>query len=232
MQALPSGDLVVADTLYHRLQVLSSEGEPRHTIGNYGRSTGQVVSCKGMACDREALYLTDYEKHRVQKLRLKDGALMGSVGNFGLSRRGTPQLKCPYGIALAAEKLFVADSFNHRVVVFDTSLRFLFTFGHEGKEPGELSYPRGVANLGAGEIVVASQGNHRLEVFDMAGEYVRSIGGGRGTEPGQFLEPMELKHLTMLTLLFPVSDSCSSWCWYMDATICIALQRLVCVMIV
>lgn len=31
-----------------------------------------------MACDGEALYVSDYEKGRVQKLRLSDGALVAS----------------------------------------------------------------------------------------------------------------------------------------------------------
>tara|TARA_B100000768_G_scaffold114469_1_gene105963 strand:- start:360 stop:770 length:411 start_codon:yes stop_codon:yes gene_type:complete len=83
MIALPNGDLCVADRLYSRLQVLSRDGEQKHTIGNYGRSTGQMVSCKGMACDGEFLYVSDYAKSRVQKLRLHDGALVASVGNYG-----------------------------------------------------------------------------------------------------------------------------------------------------
>ena len=75
MIALPNGDLCVADRLYSRLQVLSRDGEQKHTIGNYGRSTGQVVSCKGMACDGDSIYVSDYAKSRVQKLRLHDGGI-------------------------------------------------------------------------------------------------------------------------------------------------------------
>lgn len=116
----------------------------------------------------------------------------GTVGNFGFKQRSSPQLNSPHGVALADGKLFVADCFNHRVCAFDTSLKFLFSFGTEGKAPGELRYPRGIANLGAGELVVASQGNHRLEVFNVQGEYVRSIGSGRGNAPGEFKEPVEL----------------------------------------
>ena len=87
MIALPNGDLCVADRLYSRLQVLSRDGEQKHTIGSYGRSTGQMVSCKGMACDGEFLYVSDYAKSRVQKLRLHDGALVASVGNYGNDSR-------------------------------------------------------------------------------------------------------------------------------------------------
>ena len=106
MIALPNGDLCVADRLYSRLQVLSRDGEQKHTIGNYGRSTGQVVSCKGMACDGDSIYVSDYAKSRVQKLRLHDGALVASVGNYGTSKRAgstTPMLNCPHGLAFVED---------------------------------------------------------------------------------------------------------------------------------
>ena len=171
-----------------------------------------------MACDGEALYVSDYEKGRVQKLRLSDGALVASgapgrvrlqsvraslttrggvcawrtVGNYGQGKRGDERLNCPHGMAFVEGKLYVADCFNHRVVVYDEALRFQFAFAREGKAPGELRYPRGVAYLGAGELVVASQGNHRLDVFGLEGAFIRSIGGVKGDEPGQFKGPTEV----------------------------------------
>ena len=95
MIALPNGDLCVADRLYSRLQVLSRDGEQKHTFGSYGRSTGQMVSCKGMACDGEFLYVSDYAKSRVQKLRLHDGALVASVGNYGTAAGQSAVLAAP-----------------------------------------------------------------------------------------------------------------------------------------
>lgn len=95
MIALPNGDLCVADSLYQRLQVLTNDGEPKHTIGNYGRPTGQMGSCKGMACDSESLYVTDYAKHRVQKLRLRDGALVASGAHTPPSPRQPSRLGSP-----------------------------------------------------------------------------------------------------------------------------------------
>lgn len=195
MIALPNGDLCVADRLYSRLQILSRDGEQKHTIGNYGRSTGQMVSCKGMASDGEFLYVSDYAKSRVQKLRLHDGALAASAGNYGTSKRAgstTLMLNCPHGLALVEDRLYVADCMNHRVVVFSSALQFLFTFAKEGKARGELRYPRGIAYLGGGELVVASEGNHRLEVYTLQGEYIRSIGTGRGDGLGQFKGPTEV----------------------------------------
>ena len=72
-----------------RGQVLTRDGEQRHTIGNYGRSTGQMISCKGMACDGEALYVSDYAKNRVQKLRLTDGALIATGEDASVQPRGS-----------------------------------------------------------------------------------------------------------------------------------------------
>ena len=65
----------------------------------------------------------------------------------------------PEGCCTHLTRIYVADCFNHRVVVFSPALHFLFAFAHEGKGRGELRYPRGVAYLGGGELVVACEAN-------------------------------------------------------------------------
>jgi tripartite motif-containing protein 71 len=50
----------------------------------------------------------------------------------------------PCGIGVATTAVYVADTFNHRVQVFDRSLEYLGAFGREGRGDGEFSYPVGV----------------------------------------------------------------------------------------
>ena len=51
---------------------------------------------------------------------------MKSVGGKGVR---TGQFDFPRGIALSQDnKLFVCDSYNHRIQVFDTKLKFVFCF--------------------------------------------------------------------------------------------------------
>tara|TARA_B100000768_G_scaffold114469_1_gene105962 strand:- start:53 stop:199 length:147 start_codon:yes stop_codon:yes gene_type:complete len=45
-------------------------------------------------------------------------------------------LNCPHGLALVDDRLYVADCFNNRVVVFTSALQFLFAFAKEGRARG------------------------------------------------------------------------------------------------
>ena len=56
--------------------------------------------------------------------------------------------------------------------------------GREGKAPGELDCPFGVAiDEATHQIFVANYNNHRVEVFSETGEYICQLGIGQLTEP-------------------------------------------------
>lgn len=88
----------------------------------------------------------------------------------------------------AQDRLYVADSCNHRIQIFSADGEFLREFGHAGTKLGELSYPYDVAVDAAGNIFVCEFGNSRIQVFDAKCQPVEIIGGA-GSEPGQFNNP-------------------------------------------
>ena len=88
----------------------------------------------------------------------------------------------------AQDRLYVADSCNHRIQIFAADGKFLREFGHAGTKLGELSYPYDVAVDKAGNIFVCEFGNSRIQVFDANCQPVEIIGGA-GSEPGQFNNP-------------------------------------------
>lgn len=57
------------------------------------------------------------------------------------------QLHNPQFIAIhrRTHQLYVTDSSNHRVCVFDHNGNLLFQFGQEGFHSGQLKFPRGIA---------------------------------------------------------------------------------------
>ena len=61
-------------------------------------------------------------------------------------------------------------------------------FGSEGKEPGQLNRPWGVAVDQHGNIIIGDRSNHRIQVFDPDGN-VKHIFGSEGVRPGQFNRP-------------------------------------------
>jgi ABC-type Fe3+ transport system permease subunit/sugar lactone lactonase YvrE len=88
----------------------------------------------------------------------------------------------------AQDRLYVADSCNHRIQIFAADGKFLREFGRAGAKLGELSYPYDVAVDAAGNIFVCEFGNSRIQVFDANCQPVEIIGGA-GNEPGRFNNP-------------------------------------------
>lgn len=86
-------------------------------------------------------------------------------------------LNAPKGLAVDADgTIYVADSQNHRIQVFDAGGRFLREWGGQGVEAGRFSEPWGVAVSPDGEVAVADTWNHRIQVFDAQGNWLRSWG--------------------------------------------------------
>ena len=182
-----NGELCVADTNNHRLQVLSRAGQVRCVFGHGpGSRPNEFQQPTGLACDGGFLYVADSGNCRLHKLSLPGGEVRATVGVFG-DQPG--QLHAPVGLTLYDGRLYCADSRNHRISVFTTSpgLRYVTSFGSHGSGPGELGTTSSGIYLAAyqGELFVADRSNHRLQVLGIDGRFHRSI-GCRGTAPGCF----------------------------------------------
>lgn len=67
---------------------------------------------------------------------------------FGRLGQGNGQLSSPHGFCLGIdEEIIIADTFNHRICIFDKNGQYKDQFGKQGKEEGHLWYPRKVATL-------------------------------------------------------------------------------------
>ena len=56
---------------------------------------------------------------------------------------GYNQFDTPQGVAVDARgKIYVADSRNHRIQIFDVNGKVLTTFGSEGTDAGQFKFPR------------------------------------------------------------------------------------------
>ena len=108
------------------------------------------------------------------------------MGHHGL-RRG----RIPLPKAVAVDTLgnvFVADTFNDRIQVFDSAGNFVRMWGSRGSAVGQFVEPNGVAVDASGNVFVAERANHRVQVFDSAGNFIRAW-GGLGSGLGQFRYP-------------------------------------------
>ena len=118
-----------------------------------------------MACDGTSLYVADSGNNRVQKLRLADGAHLGTVGKADCScGDGERQFSWPSGLCVVGGALYVCDQRNHRIVVLDTDLNWRYTIGREGSGDGDFLRPTFVTAHG-GELYITDDGNHRVQAW-------------------------------------------------------------------
>jgi iron(III) transport system permease protein len=151
-----------------------SEGERRNTNWPYARSDAPLASQfqQNVGSETGAPQL--------------DASLLQVIGRAGT---GAGEFNRAEGVCIdAQDRLYVADSCNHRIQVFAADGKFLREFGRAGTKLGELSYPYDVAVDQAGNIFVCEFGNSRIQVFDANCQPVEII-GGVGNEPGRFNNP-------------------------------------------
>ena len=113
------GNLVVADSGNHRLQVLRySDGTHVRTIGSKGEGAGQFYGPTGIAFDAAGhIVVVEQLNRRVQVLRYSDGAHVRTIGSKG---HGYGQFLKPGGIAIDSDGLIVvSDTYYDRVQVFE-----------------------------------------------------------------------------------------------------------------
>ncbi|MGC9393833.1 MAG: flippase activity-associated protein Agl23 [Anaerolineae bacterium] len=174
----PDQAFYIADTAQHSIWRLSSEGELLGTWGEYGVEPGQFNEPWDVTVDLSGnVYVADTWNHRVQKFTA-EGEFVLSWGQLGQVQAYDPAgnglFYGPRGIAAGPDgNIYVADTGNHRVQVFNADGVFLREFGGAGNQPGQMSEPVGIAINETGEIFVADSWNQRVQVFSAEGLYRR-----------------------------------------------------------
>ncbi|MBI5075457.1 MAG: 6-bladed beta-propeller [Nitrospirae bacterium] len=177
------GRLFVTDISQDRVFVYRG----KKYAGVFGQK-GELESPSGVAVDdkRGVLYVVDSKKHYVAVYSLKDSNLIRTIGSRGTAEG---QFNYPSNITIDAEgKLYVVDTGNFRVQVFDAQGKFLRKIGQLGDLPGTLARPKGVAVDSEGHIYVVDTAFSNFQIFDQEGHILLSV-GGPGDPPGKFWLP-------------------------------------------
>lgn len=89
---------------------------------------------------------------------------------------GPDRLHRPTEVATDANgNIYVADSFKHRIVVFDSKGAFIRTFGSPANVDGALKYPSAIEVDGRGRVYVTSSEPGRVVVFDSRGKLLTAF---------------------------------------------------------
>lgn len=75
-----------------------------------------------------------------------------------------------------AGNLYLLDYQAHRVVVVDRGSNLVRTIGRYGEGPGEFGFPRHLAAMADGRVIVGDiPGNRSFKVFDTGGAFARNV---------------------------------------------------------
>jgi hypothetical protein len=141
------------------------------------------------------LFLTDTLNHRIlvydregKYLRYFGG--MGQADEAGNGNEGNFFL--PMALTVGPDdKLYVSDSGNYRIQVFDREGKFQKKIVGKAGPDGKPFKPMGLAHAPNGDLYVSDQANHRVQVFDPSGNF-KFMFGEKGEEEGNFIFPDEL----------------------------------------
>lgn len=185
---LDDGKIIVADTGNNQLQFINPSGINEYRFGVKGTDISQFNALEGVAVDKQGyVYVADTKNHRIQIFN-KDGIYMSSFGKKSdeSQTRAAPGtfLKPKELVFSTTDELYVLDSGNKRIQIFDTE-------GHYVREIGgaiddvQFITPIDIALDEKDYLYVADQGRHAVVILDQTGKELLSF-GSNGKGPSYF----------------------------------------------
>src|ERR1022692_3010259 len=162
----------------------------RHILVFDANHKAEDVITGGMAIDREnrLLYVADVALDQILVYDADSFKLLRQIGTTGHNHELTTpgDFAKPTGVAVDQDgNLYVCDTMNNRIEIFDADGKFVSTFGKAGDGPGYFARPKGVAIDSDGHIWVADGQQDRVQVFNKEAQLLITF-GGHGLLPGQF----------------------------------------------
>ena len=148
---------------YFNGPVSESEALKQAPLGTFSEPWGVAVGPDG------SVFVTDTWNHRIQKFT-KDGRPLKTWGQYGQPLPELPESSSyfwgPRGLAVNSQGyVFVADTGNKRIVVFDSNGTYITEFGSGGFDPGQFDEPVGVTIASDGTVYVTDTWNQRIQSF-------------------------------------------------------------------
>ncbi len=186
----PAGDVYVLDSLNGRVQHFDKDGKFLSKFGSIGTGDGQFTlqqyqSGPGGICldDEGNVYVTDTWGYRIEKFD-KDGKFLLKWGQGqdissdpAKAQQFPDSFYGPRSIAYDATggELFITDTGNKRVVVYDKLGQFKRQFGGKGSGKGQFDEPTALAISPDGKLYVTDLHNRRVQILDKQGQYLGEI---------------------------------------------------------
>lgn len=186
-----SGRIVVIEPHYSRVNHFAPDGTLVTQWGRQGTNNGELALARAVAVNSKGdIFISEYgPTERIQRFSA-DGSRF--IASFGKPGQASGEFNRAEGLAIDKDdQLYVADSCNHRIQVFNADGKHIRNYGQAGAGPQDLSYPYDICADRAGLQFVCEFGNSRIHVFDAAGRSVETI-GAPGSVPGKFNNPWSI----------------------------------------
>ena len=191
-----NNDIFISDFGNSRIEMWTATGQ---WIGAFTANSGvndRLLSPCGLAfAPNGNLYVADPDGNHILVFQpLNPGqTAWGVVSAFGQYGTNPGQLHIPYGVAILHGSspsnflVYVADTYNNRIAVFNASGQFVSEFGQSGSGNGQLNFPIGLAFDASNNLVVTDEFNNRLQKFSSGGIYMGQFGGTGQAPPNPLL---------------------------------------------
>jgi DNA-binding beta-propeller fold protein YncE len=180
--------IYLSDSVLRKVFQFNKDGEYLREIG----SSQIFLRPTGIAVDEDRVYVVDTLGHKILVFSKEHGTLLFTFGKKG-GLEGS--FNYPTNIFIGKDKhLYITDSMNFRVQIFDRDGNVVYYFGKAGDGSGNFSKPKGIAVDSEGHIYVADAHFDTIQIFDKDGRLLlvfgkSGTGGGEMTLPaGVFID--------------------------------------------
>ncbi len=178
--------LFVTDVGLHRVDVFT----PAHQLETaFGGDVLSAPSSVAIDTDNRLLYVVDTQNDVVDVFDADSYKLLRKIGTPGKRHTSTAPgtFSLPTSAAVDHDgNVYVTDTFNNRVEIFDADGGFISSFGKNGDGPQDFERPKGIAVDCDGHIWVTDAAQDRVKVFNKEGRLLIYF-GQHGEYPGRFM---------------------------------------------
>jgi DNA-binding beta-propeller fold protein YncE len=177
-------NVYVVDGTLKRVVVYDQDGVYLSAFG--GRDKFERPTHVDVDADARYAYVVDTggvstEDHRIRVFDIATGELEFDIGRRG---DGPGQFNLPKDIAIGPDGLlYVVDSSNFRIQVFEADGTYVHAFGSIGVQPGQFSRPKSVDTDPDGNVYVTDAAFGNFQIFNPAGQLLLFV-GSRSTTAG------------------------------------------------
>jgi sugar lactone lactonase YvrE len=176
--------LFVSDPILKHVLVFNAQRKGEDVINAGMVRPGEIA----IDTNNRLLYVSDSELDQVLVYDADSFKLLRKIGATGHKHELTTpgDFAKPTGLAVDGDgNLYVCDTLNNRIEVFDADGKFIQAYGKNGDAPPNFARPKGVAIDSDGHIWVADGVQNKVQVFNKDWQLLISF-GGYGYLPGQF----------------------------------------------